>query len=234
MPKWLEEAVAVSGLRLVDDFPRDLEQEILLRMALTVVELPNLSTEAIQNWLWDRGASTPIQGMRRLQGALVARSGAGVIFRDSEDDPDERRFSLAHETAHFIQDHLVPRNLALRAFGETIRPVLDGLRHATREERLSSVLGRVPLGPQIHLMTRSESGSIAAWAVEESEQRADRLALELLAPMRVFSTAARETTPDALAQRFGLPESVVLEYLEVARRSGRRPRRFSDTLRQTR
>lgn len=234
MPKWLEDAVALSGLELVDDFPRDLEQAILLRMALTVVELPQLSTEAIQSWLRERGASTQVQGTRRLHGALVARAGAGVVFLDSDDDPDERRFSLAHETAHFIQDHLVPRALALRAFGETIRPVLDGRRPATRDERLSAVLRRVPLGLQIHLMTRSETGSIITWAVEEGERRADRLALEILAPLRVFSTAARETPPDALAQRFGLPESVIHEYIQLARRPRRRPRRFSDTLRQTR
>jgi len=234
MPKWLEDAVAVSGLQLVDDFPRDLEQVILLHVALTVVELPQLSTEVIRSWLWERGASTPVQETRRLHGALVARAGAGVVFLDSDDDPDERRFSLAHETAHFIQDHLMPRALALRAFGDTIRPVLDGRRPATRDERLSAVLRRVPLGPRVHLMTRSETGSIITWAVEESEQKADRLALELLAPLRVFSTAARESTPDTLAQRFGLPKSVVHEYMALAFRPRRRPRRLSDTLRESR
>jgi hypothetical protein len=231
--KWLEYALAVSGLPASDEFPRDLKQEILLSIPLTLVELPRLSTALIRSWLSERNVVTPVHGTRRLHGALVAHAGAGVVFIDSDDDAQEKRFSLAHETAHFIHDHMVPRALAIRVFGEELRPVLDGRRAPTRDESLSAVLRKVPLGPQVHLMTRSETGSIVTWAVEEREQRADRLALELLAPLHVFSSAARTTTPETLAQRFGLPKVVVGEYLELIRQPRRR-RSLADTLRQAR
>jgi len=231
--KWLDDALSVSGLPVSGEFPRDLKQTILLYMPLTLVELPRLSTATIRSWLSKRNVPTQVRGTRRLHGALVAHAGAGVVFIDSDDDPQERRFSLAHEAAHFIQDHMVPRAVAIRAFGQQIRPVLDGRRAPSRDESLSAVLRRVPLGPQVHLMTRSETGSIVTWAVEESEQRADRLALELLAPLHVFSSVARTTRPETLAKRFGLPEVVVGEYLELIRQPRRR-RSLADTLRQAR
>src|SRR5207249_4246314 len=108
----------------------------------------------------------------------------------------------------------------------------------TSEEMLSAVLERVRLGVQVHLMSRGPDGAVCAWDVEESEQRADRLALELLAPALAATAGLRHVLGDAddladqleraakhLAKRFGLPIDVAASYVRLL--VGRRGRRSS-------
>jgi Zn-dependent protease with chaperone function len=104
-----------------------------------------------------------------------------VVFLDSEMPEDERRFTLAHELAHFLLDYRAPRMRALVALGEGVRPVLDGLRPPSVEERVHALLEGTPLGVVGHLMERPTAG-LPSSAVLSIETRADRLALELLAP----------------------------------------------------
>ena len=228
--RWLREALDVADLRLGSDFPRDLAAAIPVQLPVSIVELQRLSTGSVQSWLHDRGVPHDLQGNRRLHGGLVAHAGAAIVFLDARDDQDERRFTLAHETAHVIHDHLVPRARALRALGDSIRPVLDGERKPSREEELSAVLAHVPLGVQVHLMARTQRGSIFTWEVEESERRADRLALELIAPHAVFSRELGLHGPRALSERFGLPPEVAESYADLVQRRTRRRPRLSETL----
>jgi hypothetical protein len=150
------------------------------------------------------------------------------VFLDGEDNDSERRFTLAHEIAHFILDHLLPRLRALKIFGERILPVLDGRRAPSQEEILSAVLERVQLGVQVHLMSRSPKGAICTWEVEESEQRADRFALELVAPGQTVIGELRQVLSDAdrldgqvgraadyVAERFRLPPDVATSYVQL-------------------
>lgn len=211
------------GLMLPEAFPRDLIALIPLRLPLTFVAISRLTTRTLRDWLTRRQISYVSSGPdRRLHGALVARAGYGIVFLDSADDAAEQQLTAAHETAHFLEDHVRPRQKALDTFGEVIRPVLDGDRAPTREESVSSVLNRVPLGTHVHLMTRGRTGVICSWDVEEREQRADRLALELLAPaksaLRLLRESAAlggdpETGPAALLSReFHLPLSAARAY----------------------
>src|SRR2546425_5791755 len=93
---------------------------------------------------------------------------------------------------------------------------------------LSAVLERVRLGVQVHLMGRGPDGAVCAWDVEESEQRADRLALELLAPAPLVTAGLRrvlgsaedltghlERAAEHLAERFGLPADVTGSYVRL-------------------
>jgi hypothetical protein len=93
---------------------------------------------------------------------------------------------------------------------------------------LSAVLERVQLGVQVHLMSRGPGGAVCAWDVEESEQRADRLALELLAPAQMATARLRRLLGDAedlsgqedraaehLAGVFGLPSDVASSYVRL-------------------
>jgi len=211
------------GLVLPGRFPRDLIGLIPLRLPLTFVALGGLTTRTLQDWLTRRRIFDVSGGPpRRLHGALVARAGQGIVFLDSEDDAAEQQLTAAHETAHFLEDHVRPRQKALDAFGEMIRPVLDGQRAPTHEESISSVLNRVPLGVHFHLMDRGQKGAICSWNVEEREQRADRLALELLAPTKTALKLLRESavqSPDQhasavalLSQEFGLPLTAARAY----------------------
>lgn len=127
-----------------------------------------------------------VGGDRRLCGCLLAYNGSGLIFVDAADSESERRFTLAHELAHFLLDYQAPRKRALDILGESIRPVLDGLRPATVEERVHAILDDAPLGVLSHLMERP-SGGVLSSAVLSIESRADRMALELLAPAAALS-----------------------------------------------
>lgn len=218
-----QEILESHGLVLPEAFPRDLIALIPLRLPLTFVALGSLTTRALQDWLSRRQISYVSDGPhRRLHGALVARAGHGIVFLDSADDAAEQQLTAAHETAHFLEDHVRPRKKALDTFGEVIRPVIDSHRAPTREESVSSVLNRVPLGTHVHLMARGRTGAICSWDVEEREQRADRLALELLAPAKAAVSLLRESAGSSgdgetgaaalLSQEFHLPLSAARAY----------------------
>lgn len=228
---WLEEAVTACKLPPPSSFPRNLADELPRWLPVSLVSLPQLTSGAVREWLQQRNIRHPVSNtQRQLHGCMMARAGHAFLFRDSEDTDSEQRFTLAHEVAHFVLDHLIPRAQALRVFGESIRPVLDGRRRPTIEEALSSVIDRIPLGVQVKLMDRSPSGFIETGVVEESERRADRLALELLAPSARVRPLLKDV-PAAegealLATCFGLPEQVARTYAGMLLRRGR-AQRFS-------
>jgi len=210
-----------------------------MQLPVSVESLPGLCAHDVRQWLRQRGIYHGVSETdRALHGCLVARAGQGIVFLDAGDEEAERRFTLAHEIAHFVLDHLLPRLRALKVFGERILPVLDGERAPTREEMLSAVLERVRLGVQVHLMSRGLDGAVCAWKVEESEQRADRLALELLAPAQAAAAGLRRILGDTedladreeravehVAERFGLPAEVAGSYVRFL--LGRRRRQPS-------
>lgn len=236
-----QDAFKVDDLGLPDAYPRDLIAVIPLRLPLAFVAVEGLTTRLMRDWLNRRRISYASEGpLRRLHGALVARGGRGIVFVDSTDDGAEQQFTAAHETAHFIEDHVRPRQRALDAFGEQIRPVLDGHRAPTREESVSSVLNRVPIGVQVHLMARSHAGAICSWDIEEREQRADRLALELLAPAKAALRVLRQSvsSPRApefdaamiLSKEFDLPLSAARPYASLLLHRGRQHQKLSERL----
>ena len=224
---WLGEAIRASGLGAGTDFPRYLLKEVSLGLPLAVTSLPGLSTQRILEWLADREIHHPVSERNRLlQGCLVAQTGYGFVFVDADDDVCETRFSLAHEVAHFVLDHLLPRIRALQCLGERIRPVLDGERAPTHEEMFSAVLERVRLGLRVHLMSRDGRGGVCSWEVEDSEQRADQLAFELLAPSELAVVALRDRDrptgllgeqegTERIARDFGLPNPVANDYVRL-------------------
>lgn len=226
--RWLHGALAESQLGASRTFPRDVISDALRTLPVTAVFLSGLSTEAVRRWLSDRGIHHHVTEYDRLlRGCLVARAGAGVVFLDGSDSEEERRFTFAHEIAHFVLDYLLPRRRALNAFGDQILPVVDGQRAATKEEALSAVLDRVPLGVHVQLMNRSSVGVICTWEVEDAEQRADRLALELLAPAETVLLQLRgkvlseddgdqiDEIAASVAARFGIPSAAARTYTKM-------------------
>ena len=225
---WLASALEAAGLPAARQFPRDLAGDAAVHLPVVIELISDLSSGCVRAWLGQRGIQHRVSEIdRRLHGCLVARSGRGIVFLDREDNDAERRFTLAHEIAHFVLDHQLPRLKALKILGERIVPVLDGQRAPSQEELLSAVLQRVPLDVQVHLMSRSATGAICTWDIEESEQRADRLALELLAPAQTAVAELRHILTDTeevdgqvnraadhLAFRFGLPTAVATTYVQ--------------------
>lgn len=228
---WLQEAVKHCGLPDSAVFPRDLAEDIPLALPLTVEPLPGLTPRKGLEWLVSHkrtdGGLVATDDLKH--GFTVAHAGVGVLFLNSEDPPDEQRFTLAHEVAHFVLDHLQPRVRAQRAWGKHIRAVLDGDREPTVAEQLSSALERIPCRTPANFMDRNDGGTPRTGQVMESEQRADRLAFELLAPRKellpLLGRAGREELVAVLISRFGLPakEARTYAWWLLSERPSRRP-----------
>lgn len=205
-------------------FPRNLEASILWALPLAIVKIPRLRVQGVREWLDRDGFASIIPVVEReLRACVVASRGRGVVFLDGADADDEQRLSLAHELAHFLLDYLLPRQRAIRAFGESILPVLDGDRQVTPEERLSAVLRGVHIGVYSRLWHRGPSGLAEDADVVAREDAADILALEILAPRREVVARARLNTrdrrSDSVAQllklEFGLPSAAAKAYADV-------------------
>lgn len=218
-----------------EPFPRDLIGSASLALPLAIRELPCLSLTDVHKWLSARGIADPIEEPdRRLRGCLLAYNGHGFVLVDGSDSDDERRFTVAHELAHFLLDYQQPRRRAIEALGEEIIPVLDSVRLPTRIERLHAILSAVPIGLHVNLMERTSMGGYTSRSTVAAEDQADRLALELLAPA-VHAWAIMSGLPEAkggsylaqlkscveaLRHEYGLPHKQAQEYARWLLKSG--------------
>jgi IrrE N-terminal-like domain len=223
---------------------RSFEAAIPWTLPLAVIRIPGLSLAAADRWLAERGRPSlfaKITADLALRALLIARAGRGLVFVDANDPEDEQRFSLAHEVAHFLRDYLGPRERALDVHGEAALEVLDGDRSPSPAERLSGLLANAELGVYQHLLDRSPAGEVVGMDVRDHEDEADRIAIELLAPLPMLlarfaatgvswsSEAARKTAQELLAGEFGLPHPVADRYSRVlvaARRADRSVREW--------
>jgi hypothetical protein len=220
VPLWASE-LAAEFWRMTSEpepFPRGLRGPIIRSaLDLTVKDLKGLTVRRIERYLAGLGIGWAAVGLdRALRACLAARGGAGFIFIDAADPPDEQRFSLAHELAHFLRHYLEPRRRAVGRIGPDVLEVLDRGRPPTAAETLHGLLRGVPIEPYVHLLDRSEHGEMSA-AAAAAESEADRLAFELLAPADVVlhEPAGAETLSGRLETVFGLPPSAARVYARV-------------------
>jgi Zn-dependent peptidase ImmA (M78 family) len=208
-----------------EPFPRDLERAVLWALPLAVLKLPRLSVSDVEAWMERRGIPYRLNcSNRRLRGCLIAYADRGCILLDGTDTPDELRFSMAHEAAHFLLDYLEPRRRAIERLGETVLEVFDGCRPPTIDERVDGLLSATTIGVHTHLMARGPDGDLGCGDTAGVEHRADQLAIELLAPAteihrRIRKSirpasfrAAVESTIKVLVEDFGLPPVVADRY----------------------
>ena len=157
----------------------DLYQAVALVLPLDVVLLGQLRLATVEAWLAASGVEYGFgEADRPLYGLLVVCRGAGFVFLDGTDSEAERRFTLAHEVAHFLLDYATPRRRAAERLGAGVLDVLDGVRPPTLAEEVAGVLAAVDVAPHVHPFPRSGDGGV----VTGIEGRADALACELLAP----------------------------------------------------
>lgn len=211
---------------VVEPFPRDLERALAFALPIALVRLPKLRLCDIETWLQHRGSFFEFKcRSRAVRGCLIAFRGQGLIFVDGTDLDDERRFTTAHEISHFLVDYWHPRENAIMRLGAKMADVVDGLRLPTVSERLHAVLGSTPLGVHTDLMERDrrlDDLSGALWSIED---RADRIALALLAPPDAVLDLADLSAIDygereaqltkILRGGFGLPAAIARSYARV-------------------
>lgn len=222
MSDWdLEECAADfwAGTGLADAYPRPIEQAIALKLPVTVVKLPVVTVRAVGRWLRRHHRTPAFPPYRRdLMGCLYADGGHGFIFVCGADEPEEQRFTLAHDTAHFLVDYWWPRLRVIRALGTSVTEVLDGQRPARPAERVCATLAHVRVGPHWHLLPRPGADPDSDAHIASVEDRADDLGLELVAPRQRVAQLLRAMPANvrgdlrgacgALGAFFGLPAYV--------------------------
>ncbi len=225
IPLWLEQAATRFWRNQggpPDGFPRELESTLPVYIPVDIALVSGLTGHAVDEWMAARNSAVRLPcANRALRGAVVAVRGHGIVFLDADDAADDRRFTAAHEAAHFLLDYLLPRERALALMGRAILPVLNGDRPPTTDERIDSALAEVRLGLYVNLMERGAGGRIENAVTVRAESRADVLALHLLAPEQALlsrlpsahGSAWREEFQQAaealLCRDFGLPFDVV-------------------------
>ncbi len=200
--------------------PRDLRSVLPWAPALHVADVPDLTLATAARHFTRYGiASHDPAEDRPLAGCFGGYKGIGVILFDSTLGEAELRFTLAHEVAHYLRDYDAPRRKVAARVGARALEVLDGLRPATREERVAGVLRDVPLACHTHFLDRR--GRVPNGAAREAEDAADRLAFELLAPFGAVTSGPRPDSPalvNRLVSHFGLPLSEAAKYAVVLTR----------------
>jgi Zn-dependent peptidase ImmA (M78 family) len=217
-------------------FPSQLEPPVLWTLPLAIIKIPRLCIFNMEAWLSERGIQCQFQTANRpLHGSLIAYRGRGCILLNGADNDSELRYSLSHETAHFLINYLLPRKKALSVLGPTILEVFDGFRAPTVQERVQGILSRIPIGFHVHFMERNNDSVDNSNIIMELEDNADLLALELIAPeeevrrriTRVISHKHHNNPIDValslLQQEFGLPLSVADSYCRHLFRSFHTP-----------
>jgi len=214
LPGWLGHAVDRFWGENAEPqtFPRDLHLPILINLPVAIIEIDGLTVENVSQWM--RLHQLPALAAvadRPLRGCLAAYAGVGLLFVDRSDEPKQRRVTLAHEVGHFVVDYLLPREDVAHRRPDLLA-VLDGDRTATDAERFDALIADVPVGFHTHLLERDAQGHLSS-ATAEVEDRAERVALELLAPLRVvLQETANQNPQDVLRERFGLPFGVATRY----------------------
>ena len=205
----------------MEGFPRSLERPLALALPVALIKLPRLRLQAIESWVRSRGIAFEFGcKSRAVRGCLIAHAGHGLLFVDGADPEDERRFTVAHEIAHFLTDYWLLRTKAIQELGPGGIELMDGLRPPTVSERIRALLGSARIGAYQSLMERGESQDEAT--VWDIENRADRVALSLLAPPEEVLPLLNLTnshynhrltgTEAVLRGRFGLPEPAARAY----------------------
>ena len=217
---------AADRLRREAGLPQDspaAPERVLPRLyPVASILLPDLCVSVLREWLERHGANAPSLVRcrdRRLRGAVVAWKGCGLLCADAGDGDLQRRFTLAHEAGHFLQDHYYPRQDLLNRFGPGIQSVLDGLRPPTVEERVDALLGRASFALYTHLFDRDDELAWGSGAVQAAEEGADEFACEMLAPRAALRLRCPDLRADedsatrvrgVLVHEFGLPPGPAL------------------------
>jgi hypothetical protein len=218
-----------AGTDLSDVFPRNIEQALALKLPVTVVKLSVVTVRTIGHWLRQHHRWPAFPSHRRdLMGCLYADGGQGFIFVCGADEPEEQRFTIAHDAAHFLADYWLPRLRVLAALGPPATEVLDGRRKPQAKERAAAILEGVRLGPHWHLLPRRCVNPDKDERIGLVEDRADDLGLELVAPRQrvrqVLNRMPGRPRLDALAicqalgSVFGLPPYVFAAIVAVEQR----------------
>ena len=206
------------------DFPADIGYAAMSALEVYVEEVADLTTgTAVSRSKRSNAQRHENIGERRIRGCLiVGRSGAAILV-EMNDDEAQKRFTIAHECAHFILEVRRYKGDAALSLGHEFVDVLHGFREATPTERVDAWLHNVRADAFVHFMDRTPSGEYGCARTRDAECLADDLAVEILAPrpalVESLSSFGRMDFSESLItarriaeRRFGLPAEIAERY----------------------
>ena len=205
-------------------FPIDIGYAAMSALEVYVEEMADLTTGAAASRNVGIGSRVPEKiDERRIHGCLiVGRSGAAILV-ERNDNEKEKRFTIAHEAAHFIVEVRRLQERAACKLGHAFTDVLHGLREATPNERIDAWLHNVRADAFVHFMDRTPSGEYGCVRTRDTECLADDLAIEILAPRLALMESLSSFGPMGFSEslitaqciaerRFGLPAEIAERY----------------------
>lgn len=207
---------------------RNIFEAAKLVLPVEIVFISDLNLLKVKQWLtgkdlWDLIGNQEVND-RVMHGLILPLRGSALIFINADEPEREQRFTIAHEVAHFLLDHELPRQRAITQLGNGIREVLDGNLAPQLSEEVIAVIRGIELRQPVHPIEKDGDGSFRSWATFNAEKDADRLARELLAPRRevISYTLAGNQKPsykafvekcsEHLEQYYLLPTPAAYEY----------------------
>lgn len=207
-------------------FPVDISYAVMCALEVYVEEVANLTTGEAVARSGGRGVGAHEKiAERAIHGCLlVGRCGAAILV-EQNDAEDEKRFTVAHEAAHFILEVKRHQERAALRMGRDFVDVLHGLREATPDERIDAWLRDARADTLVHFMDRAPTGEYGCLRTLNAECLADDLAVEILAPrselIRSLSALGSIGFYEALRaarhiaeRRFGLPPAIAERYAQ--------------------
>jgi len=205
-------------------FPVDISYAAMCALEVYVEEVDYLTVVTAASRIEGVGIG-PHDGIggRRIHGCLaVGRRGAAILV-EKNDDEAQKRFTIAHECAHFILEVRMNQERARIRLGHDFSGLLRGLREATPIERIDARLHNVRSDALLHFMDRTATGGYGCGRIHEAECLADDLAVEILAPRVELIESLSSFGPMGFSEslsaarriaerRFGLPETIAKWY----------------------
>ncbi len=203
----------------------DIVSAVDASLIIDLVMIKELSLQKIETWLAERTISIEFDvNDRGLHGALMIKTGSVFMFVEDSQNEIQQRFTVAHEVSHFLLDYHVPKEKAILALGKEIEDVLNGNLAASNPQLALSVIKGITIDPYTFLIENNGNGSFLSWSNFNSENEADYLALELLAPRakvinETVSSTKRLTysqftrkSQEILIGKYGIPSEVARQY----------------------
>ena len=210
-------------------FPADIGYAAMSALEVYVEEVEGLTTLTAASYAGGAGVRNAVGVSERgLRGCVVVgRQGAAILVERSDSEA-EKRFTIAHEVAHYILEVKRHRERAADRLGPEFVDALYGLREATPAERIDAWLNNARSEAFAHFMDRAPGGGYGCSRTLNAECQADDLAVEILAPRSELAAAissmgfseSLKVAREVADRRFGLPKGIADQYADrVVRQS---------------
>lgn len=160
---------------------------------LLVKYIRNLTRRGIEAWL-NRSQIKVHLPMpdQALYGFLYVQNEMVIIFLEADADPKERKFTLAHELAHYLLEYVWPQQQAIRVLGQGAASLFSKRRLPDLKERVWGTLHDLPLYPRKDLLSNKQMDAAGRLALAAAENNADMLAFELMAPFELLRSCEQQ------------------------------------------